>query len=208
LETGTRSTQLELPLMRDPHDPRSADHTGFSPPDPRIAPLKALLFKHLNPKALTDIQHLLQQHTEERTGDGGCSDPGGVGETLDSRWNWNILLGYSGLQEELRAEILASEALQRNFLGQVFYGYEQRSTGNGRGIKSPFRFAASRCRDSPPPEYLELAAMLPAELAEVLEDETRAGAAAWISEPARRLVGTLRRAEFLSVLQEAGQRTG
>ena len=91
-------------------------------------------------------------------------------------------------------------------LGQAFYGYEQRAAGNGHGhgIRSPFRFALSRCQDAPPPEYLELARLPPADLAEVLLDETLSSLGASLSDPARRLAGKLRRADLLAVVQEAG----
>src|SRR3990170_2983732 len=64
-ESAPRNTQALNSLVREVHNPWPAKHTGFSTPDTRITRLKALLIKHLNPKALLNIKQLLQQHLED-----------------------------------------------------------------------------------------------------------------------------------------------
>jgi hypothetical protein len=213
LEVAARSNQAAEASLRAINKPRCALHTTSVSLEARNAQLKALMIQHLNPKALQEIQHLLhQQHAgfhsdagEEKGGGAGASPAtlaDGAGEAqLD--WDWEQLFGFAGLALPERAELCASERARRQFLAQALYGYEQRAAGAGRGIRAPFRFAAARWRDRPPPEYLELAELPPPHLAGAIQQGLRHPAAAQLSGAAWRVVRSLRAQDFLQVILQA-----
>jgi hypothetical protein len=164
------------------------------------------LFKHLHPKALLEIKQLLQQHLDDlfEAGPAMAADGAGGGEEdKETGWDWQVLLGYGGLSPKERAAVLATNQNCRQFLGQVLYGYEQRAGEDGQGIQAPFRFAARRWGDCPPPEYMELASLPPGQLADVLEDGLLLGQGREVSDSAQRLARALREHDFLQVITSA-----
>ncbi len=200
--SDARTTQPEQDMPREPHNSRYANHTGTAPDDARITHLKALLIKYLNPKALEEIKQLLQQHLETwQPVEAGRQEGGG--ENDDLIWDWDKLLGYTGAGEEIRKEIDRSPQLQLQFLGQVLYGYQHRADGVGNGIQAPFKFAASRRYDCPPPEYMTLAALAPNKMLALIQDELREGASRTLPDSAYRVVQALRENDFALVLRDA-----
>ena len=209
-EFDPRTTQVKPGLVRDVHEPRPANDTAGAPADARIARLKALLIKHLNPKALEEIKQLLHQHLEARQpATVEVVDEPGVGEAPN--WDWEKLLGYAGVQEQVRQEIAGSPRLQLQFLGQVLYGYQHKAAGDGKGILTPFKYAASRRQDCPPPEYMQLAALAPGQLLALIQDGLREEAAGALPDSAYRVVQALRENDFALVIRDAacrGERGG
>jgi hypothetical protein len=191
-------------VLRDSDSPWSAYRATNPIVAPRIARLKALCIKYLYPKALLEIKQLLQQHLDELLPPvnalPACTASEGEGGIGDETWDWEKLLGYGGLTPASRAEILADPVLQTQYLGHVFYGYENRTTGDGKGIKAPFKYAEKHRHAQPLPEYLELARLSPAALGAVLEDWAREGPAFTLSDSAYRVAKALREHEFLPVL--------
>jgi hypothetical protein len=192
--------------VREQHEAWSAKHAADLEADARIAQLKALLIKHLNPKALLEIKQLLQEYLEEISPD-RASPPaiGVVGAAGYSSWDWDKLLGYSGVPDDVRAEIMGSSEIQRHFLGHAFYGYEHRAIGGNKGIQTPFKYAASRRLDCPPPEYMELAGMPPDELITVISEGNRYEVARSVSDSAFRVATALRENDFLMVIESAAR---
>jgi len=207
---GPQKTHPGGEAVRDLDTDWSAKDTTNEEADARIAPLKALLFKHLNPRALADIAQLLHQYLEKFAPAGDESQTkaaAGEGEDL-SLWDWEKLLGYSGAPEKVRAEILNSPDIQKHFLGHAFYGYEHRAQGDRRGIQAPFKYAASRRLDCPPPEYMELASLPPHELIRVLEARRWDGGGPELSDSARRVARALQEEDFYLVIETAARLPG
>ena len=207
-ELDPRIGQPDEDLVRESDTLRYANRATETGGAPRFARLKALLIKHLYPKALLEIKQLLQQHLEElRTGESVETEmeTDGAGGENNLIWNWEKLLGYGGLSAETRTEILQKPEMQTQFLGQVLYGYENKAIEEGKGIKSPFKYAEKHRHERPLPEYIELATLPPGELAAVLKDWQRYGPAYAISDSAFRLAKALRENEFLRVIEDAAQ---
>jgi hypothetical protein len=207
---GPQKTHPDQEAVRDPDAGWSAKDTIEAEADARIAPLKALLFKHLNPRALADTAQLLHQYLENFAQAGGerlAEAAAGAGETL-SFWDWDKLLGYSGAPQKVRAEILNSPDIQRHFLGHALYGYEHRAQGDRKGIQAPFKYAASRRLDCPPPEYMELAALPPHELIRVIEERRWDGGGPPLSDSARRVARALQEKDFYLVIETAVRQPG
>ncbi len=206
-EPDPRMTQADGDLVRESHTSWCANDTAKAELGARFAHLKALLIKHLYPKALLEIKQLLQQHLEElRASEPVETERDGVGGG-HLIWNWEKLLGYGGLSAETRAEILQSPEKQAQFLGQVLYGFENKATEEGKGIKSPFKYAEKHRHEHPLPEYIELASLPPSELTAVLEDWRRNGLAYSISDSAFRVARALRENEFLRIIEDAAHVT-
>lgn len=199
---GTRTTRLDQDPVREIHNARSANDTTAAPGGARIARLKALLIKHLSPKVLEEIKQLLHQHLEDWQPAEKEAQAAGVG-VKKLIWDWEKLFGYAGVAKEVRQEIDRSAQLQLQFLGQMLYGYQHRADGEGRGIQTPFKYAASRRHDCPPPEYMTLAALAPGELLDLLQDSLRESAARALPDSAYRVVQALRDNGFDLVLREA-----
>jgi hypothetical protein len=203
-----RSTQHEEGAVREAHTPRSAKDTAETPADARTADLKAQLVKHLNPKILKSLQHLLHQHLEEFSAQAEIPlevSQEGEGEGVGLSWNWEKLLGYSGAPEGTRAELLRFSELRQQFLGQLLYGYEHRASGQGGGIRAPFQYALSRRGDRPPPEYMELAGLPPEELAAAIGGGFRQGRGESLSPAAFRVARALQDSGILLVIQDAAR---
>ncbi|HNB51485.1 MAG TPA: hypothetical protein PK530_06060 [Anaerolineales bacterium] len=204
LELAPRIGQVDETLFRESNNTCSANRTTEGESDPRFARLKALFLKYLYPKALLEIKQLLQQHLKElqhQETEHSQNQQGGGEEALI--WNWDKLFGYGGLQRESQSEILADPEIQTQFLAQALYGFENKAMEDGKGIKTPFKFAERHRYERPLPEYMELAELPPEELKAVLEDWARQGPAFNLSDSAYRLAKTLREKEFLRVLMEA-----
>lgn len=203
-EADTQMIQPPTGLVRVRSMPRSADDPGQAAVDPRMIQLKALLIKHLYPKARLEIKHLLQQYLAEfrqRTIE-PTNSPSGEWEQ-ERVWNWEKLLGYGGLAPEVRRQILQNPIHQTQFLAQVLYGFENKASGTRTGIKAPFKFAAKHWHESPLPEYMELARLSPCQLAGILEDWQEGDAAVKLSFSARGVLDALRENEFFRILEDA-----
>jgi hypothetical protein len=100
---------------------------------------------------------------------------------------------------------MSSSEIQKYFLGHAFYGYEHRAKGGKKGIQTPFKYAASRRLDCPPPEYMELAGMPPAELVAVISEGNRYEIARSVSDSAFRVARALRENDFLMVIETAAR---
>lgn len=207
-EVDPRIGQPVLELFRESNNPCSANRTADDAIDPRFARLKALFFKYLYPKALLEIKQLLQQHLKELLSqDTECiQNPKGgevqIGEEA-LNWNWDKLFGYGGISRDSQVEILADPEIQTQFLAQALYGFENKATEPGKGIKTPFKYAEKHRYEQPLPEYMELAQLSPDELKAVLEDWARQGPAFKLSDSAYQLAKVLREKEFLRVLMDA-----
>lgn len=203
-EVAPRIGQPVLEVLRESNNSCSAIRAINGGTDPRFARLKALLIKYLYPKALLEIKQLLQQHLNElhpQETEPTQNQPGGGEEGLN--WNWDKLFGYGGLPRESQSEILTHPEIQTQFLAQALYGFENKATEKGKGIKTPFKYAEKHRHEQPLPEYMELAQLPPDELKTVLEDWARQGPAFKLSDSAYRLAKTLREKEFLRILEEA-----
>lgn len=202
-EVGTHMIQPSTDLIRGRSSPESADDPGQSTIGTRAIQLKALLIKHLYPKALADIKHLLQQHLTEFHEDRNESEAEGGVENDHRVWNWEKLLGYGGIPGEIRAEILHQPEIQKQFLGQALYGFEHQAYAEGRGIKSPFKYAEKHRHTCPLPEYMELASLSPGKLALAIKDWQGKGSGYGLSDSAFRVVKALRANEFLRIIADA-----
>jgi hypothetical protein len=98
-----------------------------------------------------------------------------VASSVKAVWNWEDLLKHNGGNNPYRQQIAESEKDARVLVSWLCYAHSLK----GQGIKDPFGWALARVKDQPGSwaegVYAELAQIVPAEFARLLERHIEAG---------------------------------